>query len=495
MFAVPTLEGAIKTVYGWRTLFCSAAFLLLFALAPAQAGEGSLRVFVVHPVLPVVHGVTQSIGIELPAPPLSAGKTYEVEISTESGLGVLMLDGGPAGAGRIRCRAGETATIAYRWAGPVPTEHAVVERVNVLVPERSLSAFATFSVGMDLRVGGIGIPQELLSGVATPVEITLRDAFHPDAPLAELLAGLGVTPELSLSPVPEEVAGRSTASEDAMLKRFFGDFSPVESALVYPGEFVPGKLQRGDDGRFVWRDMEGRPPSITLSSPEKFHLFVRLKSNAGGTVVKGVRSDSFALSGPGAGPAVGAVSLPGVVGSTLRIISHLAPDVYGAALGEIEGMMRDGGEEMAATRLGVYMKSLSGANPATFLGDYVLALLAYDARVDDMTSYMRNFLVGYDGYGVLVLTKSGVGSWKALPEAGGNDAEVSDGRTRPGDLHVVFPFRIGKNFVLKIDGSGKGGTSLWKVIPDGVNRKGYPQGNWRKEITVYTGRLLPPKKD
>ena len=85
MFAVPTLEGAIKTVYGWRTLFCSAAFLLLFALAPAQAGEGSLRVFVVHPVLPVVHGVTQSIGIELPAPPLSAGKTYEVEISTESG--------------------------------------------------------------------------------------------------------------------------------------------------------------------------------------------------------------------------------------------------------------------------------------------------------------------------------------------------------------------------------------------------------------------------
>ena len=96
---------------------------------------------------------------------------------------------------------------------------------------------------------------------------------------------------------------------------------------------------------------------------------------------------------------------------------------------------------------------------------------------------------------MLVLTKSGIGSWKALPEAGGNDAEVSDGRTRPGDLHVVFPFRIGKNFVLKIDGSGKGGTSLWKVIPDGVNRKRYPQGNWRKEITVHTGRLLPPKKD
>jgi hypothetical protein len=305
-----------------RGLIAAAALLLSLA-ASGEPAEPALSVRAKLPILPVVHGITQEIEIELSAPDIQGGDAYEVTITAESGMGVLLAGGAPSPAGSLRYRPGEPQRVAYRWAGPLPTEFPVTETVTVAVAGLGLSAQTSFDVGVNLDIAGVRIGGE--GAAHTPVESAIADTFHPDADIAAILSALGITPEIRLDLVTAGNEPVRTDSEDLVVTSFLGEAQPA-SNTVYPGSnFEAGRLVRGPDGSTVWRSLDGRSPGVSLSSPGEYAIVVTLKSNAGGIGLKEKKSEPFEIEGREDMPR----GVPEEVSSTIRILRALGPNTPG----------------------------------------------------------------------------------------------------------------------------------------------------------------------
>jgi hypothetical protein len=205
---------------------------------------------------------------------------------------------------------------------------------------------------------------------------------------------------------------------------------------------------------------------------------VSLRPNTGGIALKEAASEPFDVTGTM--PA--SYGIPGLWGSTVEILDGIAPPIAEDAARKTREMLETGSADAAASVLGSAFRRVSGTSQLRALAKYVDALFASGESVDSIARFAVSFTAGYDGCGVLILSKSGVKSWSAA---------LSDDVSITGDRYVVIPFETGKDFVLNLEGSGEGDTSLWKVVPQGVNKKDYPQGDWDKEIAVHTGRLTP----
>lgn len=475
----------MKTMKG----VCLLVALLSILLHPGVlVAESPLRIKVAHPIFPVVTGIVQEIELELSGSNLRVGEIFDMELQTTSGMGAILFPAAPAPSGKIRYTVGTPQKLSYRWAGPLPTEWPLEERITVSVPELNISNSTTFSVGFNLRVAEIRLPGLPQAGQFQPVEILIRDTFHPDELLDVLLQNLGIQPEIRLALTEEgtgEVAVKS--AHDAAVNKFFGQEAVNSIEVTYPGaEWKPGILGSVGGGFFRWRSVDGRDPGITPPAAGRYRLAVTIKPNTGGVAVFESLSEAFQVEGA----ANSASGIAGVYGSTIRILSGLDPTTSQKAATDVRGILAAGEVRMAARTLGAYLRTHATPTPAQMLGRYVLALTAGNA-VPDLLPYLGDFLVGYDGYGVLILTKGGVQKWRAITQDKSAFTEAPAGRVYTDDRYVVIPFELGRDFVLHLEGSGKGEVDLWKVIPQGVNAKKYPQGGWEKEITVHTARVKP----
>ncbi len=479
----------------------AALLAALFSPAVSHA-DSPLHVSVAHPIFPVVQGISQKIEIELASPSLKAGEAHKLQISSGSGMGILQLPGGPATKGEVACKAGERLSIAYRWAGPVPTERAVAEKITVAAPDIGATETVAFSIGVDLRITEVRVPQDAKSGGRSEIGLVVQDTLHPDANLTAMLQNLGVAPELMISLQQEGSNAPAAPVEDAFVARFLGKrAAPQKEAVAFPAEYARGHLAKAPGGeKFEWTSVEGGAAWFTAPAAGRYHIKASLKPGTGGVAVREAVSPAFDVSGE----AIPGSDIPGYMGSTVRIVATYTPDAIPQLTHDIHAALGQGQNAQAASLLGTAMrKTQASSSPSHVLGKYLETLAGAGASIDELSPYIQNFLRGYGGYGTLILSRSGVASWKAItPEGttlapaprGLGEAVSPQARLYVGDRYVVIPFELGKNFTLNITGANKGGTSLWKILPEGVNRKTYPQGDWEKEIAVYAGQVQPPTK-
>jgi hypothetical protein len=423
----------------------------------------------------------QELAIEIDAPE-AAGEEFEVVLTAESKYGVLLFPDAPSYSGSVICRVGTPFVIKYRWAGALPTEGAVEERITASVPDLQLEAYADFSIGMNMQITSVTIPDGVESGRFSAIEVKMADAFHPDAHVDLILSQFGITPELEIRLVSDTPAVMDETRE-RVLSRFFGDAARPKLEIAYPGGgFKPGLLFQPDPsraGEFLWKSVDGREPGIAPPAPGRYHVTALSKPNTGGIAIRELSSRSFDVSGE---PML-SLGFPSLIGSTVEMLSGLNPALAMTTAQNARERLSQNDEEGAAALLGAAMKSASAASPAQTLSRYADALIASGEEMDSIARFIQNFLAGYDNLGVLILTKSGVKLWNSSKE-GSPFLE--------NDSYILIPFHTDQNFILNLEGSGKGDTIIWKIVKQGVNKKDYPSGGWEKEITVHTGLLTPP---
>ncbi len=106
--------------------------------------------------------------------------------------------------------------------------------------------------------------------------------------------------------------------------------------------------------------------------------------------------------------------------------------------------------------------------------------------------FLHLFLKGYGGYGLVILNKDGVDSYKVYDEKGNElkkapdqifsgpeeDESIFDGKET-----VVVPFKLGGNIQIQAQGTGKS-AEIVTITPSGVTQKEYPLDKWRSKMRV-----------
>ncbi|MDR3254553.1 MAG: hypothetical protein LBT31_03165 [Synergistaceae bacterium] len=464
-------------------IFFFVIAIVAFLPIRASASETvNISVEFLTPILPVAHGVMQEIRIRLDSPELKSGDEVEATVTAESGYGVLMLKDAPTSAGNLDIRAGETTLLQYRWSGALPTDSPVTETITVFVQNLGLVASAEFSVGVDLQLMELSLPKDVKSGVFSSVSVWMSDRFHPEAPLDSILQKLGVNPELRFSLVADSPAANSDPAMERIVFGFLGENGRASADASYPDEkFEPGILRGGDSGEsgeFFWTGVDGRAPGVVAPAPGAYRLTASLKPNTGGVAVKELTTTFEAV-----GDMPIASEMPGLFRATIEILDRLgAPEIETIAR-DVREKLRENDESAAAAILGQTFKTAPGVSGPSSFARFVNAILAAETGVDSVAPFIRHFLSGYGNTGILIITKSGVKKWiTSIP------VETS----ASSEQFVIITFGTDKNFVLNVEGSGTGATTIWKIVPQGINKKEYASGEWEKEITVHTERITPP---
>ncbi|MDR3331769.1 MAG: hypothetical protein LBT08_03995 [Synergistaceae bacterium] len=468
----------------------AAALLITIASSSAATAAATLAVRPLLPIMPVVYGVTQEIEIELSEDGRPSGEEQEMRIESKSGMGIVVTQASPGPSGSITYRMGTRLRVAYRWAGPLPTEFPVNELITVSVPRLGLAAETSFDVGVNLDMLEVKPIAADATGGEMPVEVTIQDIFHPNTDIVSLLSAIGITPELRLDLVTDAGTPITPALEDPVVKKFFGEGERgLNSPTTMPG-FTVGRLQEMD-GRVIWENLAGELPTIFPPSQGSCRIVATLKPNAGGIGLKERWSEPFAAGGGAS--AQDMAEMPDMMRSTFEIMTSL--DAYRAGNAEkaARSALAAGDLPSAISQLGSGMRGMAAPTPVQTLGRYVHAIASSGQKIDDAADFIRYFLSGYGTYGTLLFTKPGVKSWSAVSSSGNPYTKAPKGRVYEDDSYVVIPFELEDNFTLSLQGSGSDGVSLWKIIPAGVNRKSYEKGDWDKEISVYGNTVTPPQ--
>ncbi|MDL2264313.1 hypothetical protein LJC31_06635 [Synergistaceae bacterium OttesenSCG-928-I11] len=468
---------------------CATLLSLLFLLLAtgASTAEPVLRVEAAYPTLPLMQGVSQEISIELTGDDLENGQSFDLFLSAESGYGALHLGVGSSQAGGVVVRAGEPVTIQYRWIGPIPTESAYCERIIASVPALSVSKNVEFSVGVDLRIADVLLPERIPSGQATGIEVVLHDAFDPDNDVTPLLVRLGVKPELALSLRKESPATFAVSEHDPVAEKFFGRNRPWQLVTTYPGPaFLEGVLGKDIESRHIWRDIDRELPTITPPSGGEYRLYATLRTPTGGVALREFRTTRFEVE-----QTMDITDgLPPLMASTIRILSALDAAQAARAADNVRKSIEQGKPNEAIVSLGTYMQNVArndAHDKSGMLGRYTQALTASIARTDEIAEFLRHFLRGYGDCGVLLATKNGIGDWSAQDASHSLYAHAPQGTAYDDGRFLVLPFRLGDDFTLRMK-SAKG-TSTWKILPAGVEKKNYAPASGRISAYIRTDRL------
>lgn len=462
--------------------------LTLSADCATSLAAPKLTVTANYGIVPISSGVAQELVIELAdAPPTETG--YETFVEFETPFGVLLSEGTPTPSNRFMLHPGEKLRLGYRWSGATPTGQPVDEIVTARIPMLNLSAQASFSVGIDLQIREIRLPREIPGGAVSRVDVVVYDAMHPDADISPILSAINVKPELVMTLLEEGPAGTQRPAGTPIVARFFGGIGASATEPTYPaGSFKMGMLAKDIEGRYLWRSIDGREPSIAPAVPGEYRINATLRADTGGPTTREFTSPPFRTTDFEST----STALPEPMASTVEIIARLNPNLKREAATQTADLVTAGKPHAAAAELGRYLRQTATPNPVQMLGRYVHAIIGGEMIVDDLAGgFIRDILKGYGQHGVLIVSKRGVKRWTA--RVGTEKYTLApQGRIYEDERHIVIPFTSGTNFVVELEGSGQGATTLWKITPDGVNKKHYPQGKWNKSVTVYTSVLTPP---
>ena len=475
--------------------------LLLPAVAAcATSDEPAVRVQVKHPVLPVVPGLFQEIEIAVKvegqagAIEDAARDEYDVQLGVKSAYGVILVDAAEVRNCKLSVKPGDPLTLLYRWTGAVPTEGPIIETIFVRIPALNVEGEAEFSVGADLVVKDIVLPEVISSGTPSQVKVLLHDAWHPEEDVSAMTEAFGIVPELRIELISDEPDGMFSYAIDPVPAKFFERRQPDPIEIAYPSGgdafFKTGLSGKEYELGHTWRSTDGRQPQIVPPAPGKYRIRAFLRADVGGATIREYVSSSFEVQG---GRNIGD-GLPYLVGTTLEILSGLDAEMAARANGELRKPGQNGQIQIdeAAATLGVYMQNVARPSTIRMLGRYVNALTAAGLPTKDVNAFVRLFLRGYGDYGALVIAKNGVAGWSAESLHTIPAPLAPKEQAYEDDRYLVIPFLLGDDFKLNLKSSGSGGVSLWKIIPQGINAANYPKGKWQRSITVRTGELTPP---
>jgi hypothetical protein len=354
----------------------------------------------------------------------------------------------------------------------------MTERIGVRVPELGISGEVQFSVGVDIRITDVKLPEKIQAGVFNRVEIFVADAFGAENDLPAMLESLSVQVEAAMTLTPDAAGGGNVFEDDPVARAFLSG----GRAASYPSDaLVPGKLLRTDDGKFIWNGADGRIAGIVPPSPGKYHIEAVLKPNTGGPPLRHWSSPAFTVS---ENAVRSGADMPGLMAPALKIIAALDDEAGGEALTASRELVAKGDVKGAAASLGRYMRRASSGAPEDVLGRFSAALGASGRSADEIVNFLEPFVKGYE-YGVLIFTRPGVSAWALTRSTDAGRASAGDG-VFEGTSIAAVPFAVGHDITLRLEGADTEDVSLWKLVPQGVNTKKYPCGKWIKEIAVNT---------
>lgn len=470
--------------------------LLPAAAACAASGEAAVQVRAKHPVLPVVPGLLQEIEIALQVDGEDTEQDeYDVQLGAKSAHGTILIDATELRDGKLLIKPGEPLTLRYRWAGAVPTDGPMTETISARIPALNAEGEAEFSVGADLVVKEIILPETIRSGTPSNISVLLHDAWHPEEDASAMAEAFGIAPELRIELIADGPGGDGASSYaiDPVSAKFFERRQPNPIEIAWPSGdeafFKPGFFADEQELGSAWRSSDGNHPQIVPPAPGRYRIRAFLRADAGGATIREYLSPPLAVQGVqniGRG-------LPYLVGATLEIMSGLDAEMAARANDELHKSAADGRvriDEAAAT-LGIYMQNIARPSAIQMLGRYANALTASGLLTKDVHEFIRLFLKGYGDCGVLIVAKGGVAGWSAesLHALPGPLAPME--QAYEDDRYLVIPFLLGDDFKLNLRSAGSGSVSLWKIIPQGINAASYPKGKWQRSITVRTGELTP----
>ena len=474
--------------------------LLPVAAASAASGEATVRVQAKHPVLPVAPGLFQEIEIAVKPDSrenmveAAANDEYDVQLGVKSAYGVLVIDAAEVRDGKLSIRPGEPLTLRYKWTGAVPTEGPMTETIFVRVPVLDAESEVDFSVGADLVIKEIVLPETVQSGTPSKISVLLHDAWHPEEDVSAMTKAFGIASELRIELLSDEPDGVLSYAIDPVPARFFErrQQNPIEIAYPSGGVafFKSGFSAMEYELGHTWRSTDGRQPLIVPPAPGRYRIRAFLRANVGGATIREYLSPPFEVRGTQNIDR----GLPYLIGTTLEILSGLDAEMAARANGELRKPGQNGQtwiDEAAAT-LGVHMQNAARPSAIQMLGRYANALTASGFPTKDVNEFIRLFLKGYGDYGVLIISKGGIAGWSAESLHALPGSLVPKEQAHEDDRYLVIPFLLGDDFKLNLRSSGNGPVSLWKIIPQGVNAASYPKGKWQRSITVRTGELTPP---
>lgn len=163
----------------------------------------------------------------------------------------------------------------------------------------------------------------------------------------------------------------------------------------------------------------------------------------------------------------------------------------------IKTFLSEGKEKDAARKLGEIL-GRERKKSREYLGYYCRkALPGASGDMNKKAQFLSWFLSGYGKLGVLMVSTEGIESLSASGRRRGEFWKVVDeGKVPTGKLERIYrsddaiyiPFSSGEIFILDIIASGEGEVALWKILPEGVNRKIWAAGIWEREITIRGDR-------
>lgn len=468
--------------------------LLLGALS-SEAAQNQLSVTVKHPIMPALQRAHNSIAFQLQAPSTAEG--YRALIRSESGLGRVALHDKGLFMEQLETTVhpDQEHLILFRWSGPAPTQAPHRETVIVSIPELNLVEKRELSIGIDLHIEAIelGAPS---SGASSPVHVYLKDRFHPEANLQEILQTWDIRPELRLVLLQDGKPQDATPEKNAFVTRFLD--STAKQPLWPSLSPEPGTVKREKSGWMWVASEENKIPQLSsLGGNIQIEAFLWPQTGAAG--IRGARSTSLALGGD----SLSFAKFPPLFSGPLEALASLQHAELPSLADSVEQALAEKNEEKAASLLGKALREHFSSTPRHALGRFGEALIATASDKKEAIRFLRAFASGYGTEGLLVFTHEGLSTQKAgaqpnqlnfsaAPKALRLASEPKAARMFKGPLFSVIPFSEGERFYLRIKSNAKAIVSLWKILPQGINHKEYPAKNWEKEITVYGDRLVPP---
>lgn len=196
-------------------------------------------------------------------------------------------------------------------------------------------------------------------------------------------------------------------------------------------------------------------------------------------------------------PEIQAIELPVIYKKSLEILykdRHKEKETLASSL---KSLLSEDMEQEAAKTLGAAFGRRQKSS-AAYLGYYCAGILAYIGKdVEDQARFLSGFVSGYGGgTGVLMFTKEGIQSFRVSGKRRGPMWRTVKDPYVPGDKlsriyqgksAVFIPFSTGEIFTVDLYGKPGGTVKMWKILPNGINTKSWPGGQWEREVTVRGG--------
>lgn len=164
----------------------------------------------------------------------------------------------------------------------------------------------------------------------------------------------------------------------------------------------------------------------------------------------------------------------------------------------IKKLLIEGRGKDAAQKIGEVL-GRQRKNSKAYLGFYCKkALPSIMGGLNERAQFLSWFLIGYGKSGLVMVSKEGIEKLSASGRRRGEFWKlVEDGRVPSEKLERIYetddavyiPFSSGEVFILDIVGSDQGEAAVWKILPEGINRKTWSAGPWEREITIRGDRV------